>query len=128
MAMSAAFMHILSLEKEVARLRHHVSVLSKLLDRRERKGKGVEKGKLVVQDESEEKVAAVGMPLIASGIYKVVAEEQIVADGSGAGEIRDGAEEIVAKVETMRVGFEEDEHRVVGDKIIIRLPDDRKRG
>jgi len=124
MAMGAAFMRILELEKEVSRLRHHVSVLSKRLNGKE-KGKGVvekeEVAEVVAEAEAEAEVveeaevAAVGTPPITSGVYKVVAEAV------------DVAEEIVAGVETMSVGSEEDEDEVVDGKIVVRLPGDRKR-
>jgi len=125
MAMGAAFMRILELEKEVSRLRHHVSVLSKRLNGR-REGKTVEEKKEEVAEvvaeaeaeaetEDEAEVAAVGAPPITSGVYKVVAEEE------------DVAVEIVAGVESMSVGSEEDEDEVIDGKIVVKLPGDRKR-
>jgi len=124
MAMGAAFIHILELEKEVSRLRHHVSVLSKRLNGRE-EGKKVEEkeevAEVVAEAEAEAEgrveaeVAAVGTPPIASGVYKVVAE------------VEDVAEEVVAGVESMSVGSEQDEDEVVEGRIVVRLPGDRKR-
>jgi len=119
MAMGAAFMCILELEKEVSRLRHHVSVLSKRLN-----GKGEEKmvakkeevaEVLVAEAEAEAEVAAVGGPPITSGVYKVVVEEE------------DVAEEIVAGVELMSVGSGDDEDEVIDGRIVVRQPGDRKR-
>jgi len=134
MAMGAAFMHILELEKVVSRLRDHVSVLSKRLN-----GKGEEKriegkeevAEVVAEAEAEAEivceaeaeagivgeaeVAAVGAPPSTSGVYKVVAEEE------------DEADEIVTGVESMSVGSEEDEDEVIDGKIVVRLPGDRKR-
>ena len=128
MAMGAAFMRILELEKEVSRLRHHVSVLSKRLNGGGVKGKGEEKEEVaeeVAETEAEAEVeaekgigaevAAVGAPPITSGAYKVVAEVVGVA------------EEVVAGIETMSVGSEVDEDEVVDGKIVVRLPGDRKR-
>jgi len=68
------------------------------------------------------KVAAVGASPIRSGAYKVVAEEEIVAE-----EEEDEAEEIVAGVEAMSVKEENDEDEIVNGKIVVRLPGDRKR-
>jgi len=124
MAMSAAFMRILELKKEVSRLRHHVSVLSKRLKGKEEGGKVEEKEEVAeevaeAEAEAEEKVgaevAAVGTPPIASGVYKVVAVEEVVM------------EEIVAGVESISVGSEGDEDEVVNGRIVVRLPGDRKR-
>jgi len=71
MAMGGAFMHILELEKEVSKLRHHMSVLSKQL-----KGKGEEKrveekeevAAVVAKAEAKAEVAAIGAPHITSGV------------------------------------------------------------
>jgi len=124
MAMGAAFMRILELEKEVSRLGHHVSVLSKRLNGEGEKKKVEEKEEVagvVAEAEAEAErevvaeVAAVGTPPIASGVYKVVAEEKVVVD------------EVVAGVESMSVGSEADEDEVIGGKIVVRLPGDRKR-
>jgi len=67
------------------------------------------------EEEVEAEVTAVGTPPIASGVYKVVAGEEGVAD------------EIVARVESMSVGSEADEDEIVSGKIVVRLPGDRKR-
>jgi len=113
-------MRILELEKEVSRLRHHVSVLSKRVNRGEQK-KGVEEKEEVAEvvAEAEERVeaevAAVGAPPITSGVYKVVADKEVVA------------EEIVAGVKSMSVGSERDEDEIVNGRIVVRLPGDRKR-
>jgi len=124
MAMGGAFMCILELEKEVLRLRHHVSVLSKRLNEKgeERKVEEKEEVAEVVAEaeaeaglEVEAVVAAIGVPPITSGVYKVVAKEE------------DVAEEIVAEVESMSVGSGEDEDEVVDGRIVVRLPGDRKR-
>jgi len=124
MAMGAAFMGILELEKEVSRLRHHVSVLSKRLSGKEREKKVEEKeevAEVVAEAEAEAEVgsgaevAAVGAPPITSGVYKVVAE------------VEDREEEIVAGVESMSVGSGDDEDEVVNGRIVVRLPGDRKR-
>jgi len=61
-------------------------------------------------------VAAVGAPLIASGVYKVVAEEEDVAG------------EIVAGVELMSVGSRDDEDEIVDGRIVVRLPGVEKGG
>ena len=122
MAMGAAFMRILELEKEVSRLQHHVSVLSKRLNGREKKEDIEEKeevARVVAETEVaaetvvEAEVTAVGAPPITSGVYKDVAEEGVVAEG------------IVAGLDAVSVGSEEDE--VVDGKIVVKLPDDRKR-
>jgi len=124
MAMGAAFMRILELEKEVSRLWHHVSVLSKRLSGRKEEEKVEEEEEVAAvvaeaEAEAEERVeaevAAVGAPPITSGIYKVVAE------------VEDVAEEIVAGVESMSVGSRDDEDEVVNGRIIVRMPGDRKR-
>ena len=67
------------------------------------------------QMEGEAEVVAVGAPPITSGVYKVVAKEE------------DMAAKIVAGVESMSVGSEEDEDKLVDSKIVVRLPGDRKR-
>jgi len=74
MAMGVAFMHMLKLEKKMARLRHYMSVLSKRLDGRKEKGREEEKEEVAVQNEVVAEVAAVGVSPITSGTYKVVAE------------------------------------------------------
>jgi len=56
MVMGAAFMRILELEKEVARLRHHVSVLSKRLNRWEGKVREVAEGWVEEVAEQKEEV------------------------------------------------------------------------
>jgi len=124
MAMGAVFMRILELEKEVSRLRHQVSVLSKRLNGKGGKEKIEEKEEVAevvaeaeaeaeIEDEAE--VAAVGTPPSASGVYKVVAGEENVA------------EKIVAGVESMSVGSRDDEDEIVDGRIVVRLPRDRKR-
>jgi len=124
MAMGAAFMRILELEKEVSRLRHHVSVLSKRLNGKEKREEETEKEEVAevvaeAEAEAEEGVeagaAAVGTPPITSGVYKVVAEKEVVAS------------EVVAGIEAMSMGSEVDEDEVVNGKIVVRLPGDRKR-
>jgi len=129
MAMGAAFMRIIELEKEVARLRHHVSVLTKRGNRREERIRALIEAEVGRQERGKEDVAeveAVGASPITSGAYKVVAEEEsvagdrIVVEGSEA-------EEIGAGVEAMSVGSEEDEDEVVNGKIVVRLLGDRKR-
>jgi len=74
-----------------------------------------EMAEVVAEKEVEAEAVAVGAPRIASGAYKVVAGVEDVAD------------EIVAGVETMSVGSEEEEDEVIEDKIVVRLPGDRKR-
>jgi len=120
MAMGAAFMCILELEKEVSRLRHHVSVLSKRLHEKGEEKRVEEKEEVAevvaeAEAEAEAEVAAVGVPPITSGVYKVVAEGV------------DVAEEIVAGVESMSVGSRDDEDEIVDGRIVVRLPGDRKR-
>jgi len=118
LALGVAFMRIQELEKEVSRLRHHVLVLLKRLNGKEKESRVEEKeevAEVVAEAEVEAEVAAVGAPSITGGVYKVVAEEEGVAD------------EIVAGVESMSVGLEDDEDEVVGGKIVVRLPGDRKR-
>jgi len=77
MAMGAAFIRILELEKAVSKLRHDVSGLSKRLKRRGEQKKVEEKeevAEVVAEDESEAEimdeaeVAAVGAPPITSGV------------------------------------------------------------
>jgi len=120
LAIGAAFMRILELDKGVLRLWHYVLVLLKWLNRKEEKGKGKEKEEVAVRGEVEAEVVAVGASLIASGAYKAVAEKNDVAV-----EVR--AEEIVAGIEVMSVGSEDDEDKVVDSKIVVRLSGDRKR-
>jgi len=124
MVMGAAFMCILELEKEVSRLRHHVSVLSKwlngrgeekMIEEREEVAEVVAEAEAEAEIVGEAEVAAVGAPPIASGVYEVVAEEE------------DMAEEIVAGVESMSVGSRDDEDEVIDGRIVVRLPGDRKR-
>jgi len=112
LALCVALMRIQELEKEVSRLRHQVSVLSKKLNGRKEE-KRVEEREEVAEVVAE--VAAVGAPPITSGVYKVVAEGEDVVD------------EIMAGVESMSVGSEDDEDEVIDGKIVVRLPGDRKR-
>jgi len=87
LALGVAFMSIEELEKEVSRLRHHVSVLSKRLNGRGKVKEVEEKeevAEIVAETEvkaeavGEAEVAAVGASPITSGVYKVVAEKEDV--------------------------------------------------
>jgi len=118
MVIGAAFISILELEKEVSRLWHHVSILSKRLKGWEEEKRVEEKdevGEVVAEVVVETEVAAVGAPPITSGVHEVVAEEEDVAG------------EILAGVESMSVGLEVDEDEVVDGKIVVRLRGDKKR-
>ena len=117
-------MRILELEKEVSRLWHHVSVISKRLNGREIEERVKEKEEVAevvaeteveAEIEGEDEVAAVGAPSITSGVYKAVTEKE------------DVAVEIVAGEEAISVGLEDDEDKVIDGKIVVRLPGDRKR-
>ena len=92
----------------------------------EREGDRKEEGvREEVVKESVAQVAALGVPPIASGPYEVVAEGRVDEDKKT--EAEDVMEEIVAGVEAMSVGSEEDEDEVIEGKIVVRLPGDRKR-
>jgi len=103
MAMGAAFMCILELEKEVLRLWYHVSVLSKRLTGGKKEDKTEEKVQMAVQNEVEAKVAAIAAPPIVSGVYKAMAKEVVDEESDSV------AEEVVAVIETMSVGTKEGE-------------------
>ena len=93
-------------------------MLLKRLNRREEKEKVEEREEvaaIVAVVEGETEVAAVGVPYITIGIYNVVAE------------VVDVVEEIVAGVDSMSVGSEEDEDEIVNGTIVVRLPGERKR-
>jgi len=91
LALGVALMCIQDLEKEVSRLRLHVSVLLKRLNGRGKKEKIVEEEEVaervveaeVAEVEVEAEVAAVGVPSITSHVYKVVAEKEDMAVTNG---------------------------------------------
>jgi len=67
LALGVAFMRIQELEKEVSRLRHHVSVLSKRLKGGKEKGKEREKEEVAVRGDDKAEVVDVGTSPITSG-------------------------------------------------------------
>jgi len=79
------------------------------------------KEEMAVQDPGEAQMVAVGASPIHSGTSRAMAEEKVAGGLAGV------ADEIVARVETMSVGWKMDKDEVIDNKRVVRLPGERNR-
>ena len=121
LAASAALQRILNLEKEVSRLRHNVSVLSKW-----NHGLGKEVERLKGGDESEEEMEVE----VASPVRGKEPEPQVVAEPSGSGKIVVEEDEDVWVASVAKPAVAESRVALVVDDsevAMVRLPKGKKR-